>query len=379
MRSVNKSPLKIFISAAEPSGDIIAAEVMDYLPKDTNFIGIGGIEMEKHALKSIFPMSDLSVMGALEVLPRAIKILRRINETAALIIKEKPDIILTIDAYSFHSRLITKLKKLGYQGKFHHYVPPAVWAWKEQRAQRLATLYDHVYCIFPFEPPYFTKHNMTADYVGHPAAFRLSLPEPDFRKRYGLSNQPILLILPGSRIQEIKKLLPIFIQSAKLIQEKQSIQIVIPTLPHLEELIDSYCRKADFKVALITTTADRFQAFAHAHAAIAASGTVAMELALNGVPTVIGYKTSWLTYRLAKLFLKIKFITVLNIIANKKVIPEFIQDDCTAENLSQSCLAYFDTNDRAHQLNEIKQITSSLKHESGRKPQELVASFVQKY
>lgn len=362
--------MKLFISAAEPSGDIIAAEVMHHCPKDTHYIGIGGIEMQKYGLNSLFPMEELSVMGFLEIIPRAFNILKRIKETADYIIKEQPDVVLTIDAYSFHSRLAKHLRRLGYSGKLHHYVPPAVWAWKEGRAQSLAHLYDRVYCIFPFEPPYFSKHGIQADFVGHPAAFREIVEDSAFLDKHNLDTTPILLLLPGSRTQEINKLLPDFLKAAKIIQTQTPVQIIIPTLPHLEPLINSICSAEQFATKIVTQTEDRFQSFKHAKAAIAASGTVAMELALNQVPTVIGYKTSAITYWLAKRFAKVNYATVLNIIADKEIIPEFLQDRCTAENLARATLSFFNTQ---YQIQDIVKITEELKSPLGLKPQEIVA------
>ncbi len=365
--------MKLFISAAEPSGDIIAAEVMDYCPQGTHYIGIGGIEMEKRGLRSFFPMEELSVMGFLEVIPQALNILKRIKETANYIVKEQPDAVLTIDAYSFHSRLAKRLRKLGYTGKLHHYVPPAVWAWKEGRAKSLADLYNHVYCIFPFEPPYFSKHGIPAEFVGHPAAFRELEIDLTFKKKHNLTDQPILLLLPGSRVQEINKLLPDFIKAAKLIQTQQPLQIIIPTLPHLEALIREHCTAENLMATILTDSQDRFQSFKQANAAIAASGTVAMELALNQVPTTIGYKTSAITYWLAKTFAHVKYATVLNIIADKEVIPEFLQDRCTPENLAAATLSNLA---KSEYLDEIKTITSQLKSPSGLKPQEIVAQRI---
>ncbi len=365
--------MKIFISAAEPSGDLIAAEVMQCCPKETRFIGIGGVEMGKHGLQPLFPMEELSVMGFLEVIPCALKILRRIKETADYIIKEQPDVVLTVDAYSFHSRLTKRLRKLGYTGKLHHYVPPAVWAWKEGRAKSLAQLYDRVYCIFPFEPPYFLRHGIQADFVGHPAAFRERETDSNFYDKHDLNSTPILLLLPGSRVQEINKLLPVFIQAAKRIQQQTHVQVVIPTLPHLEPLIQQYCQSEQFVATVLTTTEDRFQSFKQAKVAIAASGTVAMELALNQVPTVIGYKTSAVTYWIARRFANVKYATVLNIIADREIIPEFLQDRCSPENLAQAALSFFES---PHQVQDIINITEQLKSPLGLKPQEIVAQHI---
>ena len=366
--------MKVFISAAEPSGDIIAAEVMDYLPKETVYIGIGGIEMQKRGLRTLFPMEELSVMGFLEIIPRLFSILKRIQKTADIIIKEQPDVVLTVDAYSFHSRLAARLRKRGYKGRLCHYVPPAVWAWKEKRAQALAQLYNEVYCIFPFEIPYFQPHGIYAEFVGHPAAFRVCKKDLTLRERYNLSDAPLLMLLPGSRVQEIDKLYEIFLKACEmLIKTYPHLQLVVPTLPHLVAKIKEIGNQYKLKITVITDTHDRFACFQEAQAALAASGTVAMELALNKVPSVIGYKTSALTYFLARQFAKVKYITVLNIMAEKEVISEFLQGQCTPENLAAALIPCLEHQDRARLVSEIGAYTNTLKAPDGQKPQQIVA------
>lgn len=366
--------MKFFLSAAEPSGDIIAAEVMDYLPTDSQYIGIGGIEMEKRGLISLFPMEELSVMGFLEIIPRAFCILKRIKQTAQKIIEEQPDVVLTVDAFSFHSRLAKKLRQLGYKGRLCHYVPPAVWAWKAKRAKSLASLYDDVYCIFPFEPPYFQVHGIKTHFVGHPAAFRHQAPDPGFRSRYNLSDNPILVVLPGSRAQEIDRLYSLFLEACAPLKTSQpDLQLVVPTLPHLVDRLNQIARRYDLEVTLITNSQDRFACFQEAQAALAASGTVAMELALNQAPCVIGYKTSAITYFLARLFANVKFATIINIMANKEVIPEFLQDRCTPDNLTAALGSCLKQSDHGQLVSTLDEYTKTLKHESGQKPQEIVA------
>lgn len=366
--------MEIFISAAEPSGDIIAAEVMDCLPSNVQYLGIGGTEMQKHGLHSLFPMEELSVMGFMEVLPRYFNIMKRIAQTVDTIIARQPDIVLTVDAYSFHSRLAKGLRKKRFKGRLVHYVSPAIWAWHQKRAQHLSLLYDEVYCIFPFEPPYFANYNIKAEFVGHPAAFRLQKKDPTFRKRYNLSTAPIIAVLPGSRMQEINKLHEVFLKACQLINKSYpDIQFVTPTLPHLVDKIQDISKQYNLNLTLVTGTKDRFYCFQEAQAALAASGTVALELALNKVPSVIGYKTSPLTYFLAKNMAQVNYITVLNIIANKEVIPEFVQGECTPENLAGSLIPYLEGKDRTHLIAEIASYTEQLKSPSNLKPQEIVA------
>lgn len=331
--------MKIFISAAEPSGDQIAAEVMEYL-SGNHFIGIGGDHMEKHGLKSIFPMSELSVMGFTQIIPKALSILKRINQTAQFILEENPDVVLTVDAYSFHIRLAKKLREKGFKGKLIQYVPPAVWAWKPSRAKNLSKYYDHVFCIFPFEVDYFKRENLKATFVGHPAIYRLAPKDPNFRMRYQIDEvSPVIMILPGSRKQEITKLLPLYLQVAENISKiYPKAHFILPTFPHFNEEITNLLQKHTLKATVITSTSEKHAAFHESTLAIAASGTVALELATYGVPTLIGYITSSLNYWIAKKLATVKYICSVNILNEKPIIPEFIQNDCTVENLTETAL-----------------------------------------
>jgi len=331
---------KIFISAAEPSGDQIAAEVMAHCPKDTRFIGIGGEQMAKQGLTSLFPMSELTVMGFTKVLPKIYSILRRINQTADYIIQENPPLVLTVDAYSFHCRLAKKLRKKGYKGRLIQYVPPAVWAWKASRAKTVAQLYDHVYCIFPCEPAYFEPEGIPATFVGHPAVYRLASPDPTFRERNGLRpDSPLIMILPGSRAQEITSLLPIYLEAAtRILRQYPNAQFVIPTFTTFKSLVEKLAADRGIQVHTLVNATDKYACFHEASLAIAASGTVALELACYGVPTIIGYVTSKLNYWLARKFATVKYICTVNILGDELIIPELIQDECTPDQITTQAL-----------------------------------------
>lgn len=335
--------MKIFISAAEPSGDLIAAEVMAELPPETIYIGIGGDQMTAQGLTSFFSMSELSIMGFSQVIPKILSLLKRINQTADYIIQENPDCVLTVDAYSFHCRLAKKLRQKGYKGRLIQYVPPAVWAWKEKRAKTLAQYYDEVFCIFPFEPAYFEKEGRKASFVGHPAVYRLSEPDPEFRTRWKVRLETrIVVILPGSRRQEIQTLLPIYLKAAKeLLVKEPNLRFFIPTFDVYRPLVEEICQQMDVPVHLITDMEEKYACFHESSLAIAASGTVALELACYKVPTIIGYVTSSLNYWLARCFARVKYICTVNILADKPIIPELIQNECTVDKIVHEALALF--------------------------------------
>ncbi len=249
-----------------------------------------------------------------------------------------------MDAYSFHNRLAKKLRQQGYKGRLIQYVPPAVWAWKPSRAKSLAKYYDHVFCIFPFEPAYFERAGLSATYVGHPAIYRLEPKDPTFRERHQIQEKvPVITILPGSRQQEITKLLPIYLEAAKLILEKCNKahprpRIIIPTFPHFADEIRSIAAAKTIDVTILTEPFEKYACFYESTLAIAASGTVALELASYGVPTIIGYITSRLNYWLARRLITVKYICTVNILADRPIVPELIQDGCTAQSIATKAM-----------------------------------------
>lgn len=368
---------KIFISAAEPSGDIIAAEVMDFLP-NVNFIGIGGDQMAQRGLHSLFPMSDLTVMGFTQVIPKIFSILKKIRQTADYIIKEQPDVILTVDAYSFHSRLVKRLRQKGYQGKIYQYVPPAVWAWKASRAKTMAALYDHVFCIFPFEPKYFEDEGLKATFVGHPAIYRTLPSDSTFRQRYAIEDDATLItILPGSRAQELETLLPIYLEVAKRLKESfPKACFVIPTFPHFQHQIQKALEERGLDAILITTAQDKYACFRESRLAIAASGTVALELASYGVPTLIGYITSPLNYWIAKRLVSIKYICSVNILTDSPVIPEFIQGDCQPDLLVRCAMSLLEQTEVASKMIIQEALLGLQCPEKEKQPQQCVAEWL---
>mgnify|MGYP002524129559 CR=1 FL=1 len=222
-----KKNLKIFIIAGEVSGDVLGAKIMQEMP-GVQFIGIGGQNMTDKGLKSIFPMSDLSVMGIFEVLGHLNTLTNRIRQTVAEILKEKPDIVLTIDSPGFAKAVIKSVKKQGIsrKTKFYHVVAPQVWAWREKRAKKYAKIFDKLYAFFDFEIPYFTKYGLKTIAVGHPIADGLDKYKPTDKE------QKIITFVPGSRMSEVKKLLPLFhdVQDMLINCGYKDYRFVLPTV-----------------------------------------------------------------------------------------------------------------------------------------------------
>jgi lipid-A-disaccharide synthase len=317
---------RIFIIAGEASGDFLGRQLLQSLKQQNQNIGIAGIggsQMEAQGLKSLFPMADLSLYGLFELLPHLFNIFKRIKQTKEAIKAFRPDVLVTIDSPGFCFRIAKYAKQLKIP--VVHYVAPSVWAWKPGRAEKLAkkVAVDHLLCLLPFEPPYFTCHGLPSTFVGHPVTEVILPDDTHFRESLKISREATLIcILPGSRKSEIQKLLKIFLEA-------------IATLPHLLPLIEPLVKDAGVSVKIVTTVEEKWQAFMQSSIALAASGTVSLELAYAGVPQVIAYKVSRLTYWIAKCLVKTKYASLVNILNNEMVVPEYLQNQCNAEFLSK--------------------------------------------
>lgn len=334
--------LKIYLIAGEPSGDLLGSRFMRAFRQKANcpvdFYGLGGDTMEKEGLNSLFDISDLSVMGLVEIIPSIPKILGRIKETINDIIRVRPDVIITIDSWSFSSRIhkILRKKKLGIPQV--HYVAPQVWAWKKKRAKTMYKYIDLLLTLFPHEPKYFTPYNLATEFVGHPVIESgvVHAKAEDFRSKYQIpADKKIISVLPGSRKTEVSKLLPVFIETIeRLWVENDDFYFVIPTVKTVSETVKNEVKKTGLPILVVDTEADRYGAFRASSAAIAASGTVALELAICNVPHIIAYKVSPLTAFMVRRFLKIQFVNLSNILLGREIVPELIQERCIAGNIS---------------------------------------------
>ncbi len=306
--------MRIYIITGEPSGDLLGSYLLPYL-KEHTVKGIGGPLMEKEGLISLFPQEDLSVMGFFEIIPHLYTIYKRFQQTIADIKLFQPDILLTIDSPGFCKRIIKKLRKEKNTIHFVHYAAPSVWAWREKRAQKWAKLVDHMLCLFPFEPAYFESYGLKATFVGHPIA-EWKIPQEKKKKQ--------LLVLPGSRKSELKKLANIFDEASKLYVEKNpDFEVIWFTRPHLKNFLLSLVPKAH----VMCEEKDRI--FSTSSLAIAASGTVTLELSYTNTPCVIGYKVSKLTEYIVKKLIKIPYVCILNILYGRKIVPECLQEECS--------------------------------------------------
>ena len=337
------APPLIYLIAGEPSGDLLGARLMAALTRQSGgrvrFAGIGGEEMRAAGLESLFPMADLSVMGLVEVVPRLPRILKRLRQTFADIEARAPAAVVTIDSWGFCGRIQAGLKQRGLPCRRIHYVAPMVWAWKAGRARTLAGCLDLLLTLLPDEPVWFEKEGLRAVHVGHPV-IEGAAGQGDaaaFRAAHGFTpDQKLLCLLPGSRRSETSRLLPVFGATvARLAASHPGLGLVVPTVETVAATVEAATRDWALPVRIVHGREARYAAFAASSAALAASGTVALELAMARVPSVIAYRVSPLSAFVATRFLglDLRFVSLVNILAGREVMPERLQDACTPERL----------------------------------------------
>jgi len=345
--------MKVFVIAGEPSGDKLGGALMaglNHLVPDVTYEGVGGPMMQGQGMESLFPMQELSLMGIAEILPKYRHLKRRIRETADAIIAAKPDVLITIDSPDFCLR-VARLVKAGSDIRTVHYVAPTVWAWRAGRAAKMAQVIDQVLALFPFEPPFMEAEGMRCDFVGHPVAVE-SPVTPDevqaFASTNGLAKDgKTIVVLPGSRKSEIERLSETFLQAIED-TDLSDKQVIIPTLPHLRDRVAEL-----FKPLLEGTSGvivdgaglgaedaarERLVAMAVADVALAASGTVSLELAAARTPMVIAYDMNWLSRQIISRMLLTDTVTLVNLVSETRVVPEFIGRDCQPKPITAALL-----------------------------------------
>ncbi|MDX5401475.1 MAG: lipid-A-disaccharide synthase [Rhodobacterales bacterium] len=344
--------MKVFLIAGEASGDKLGAALMTGLKQLTtpHFSGVGGPLMQAEGMDSLFPMDELSIMGLAEVLPKYMHLKRRIAQTAQAVLEAEPDVLVTIDSPDFCLR-VAKLVKARSTIRTVHYVAPSVWAWRPGRAAKMARVIDHVLALLPFEPPYMQAAGMDCDFVGHPVVAEPLASEAEaqaFRTRHGLHDAPLLLALPGSRRGEVSRLAPRFGAAiGQVMQTRPDLRIVVPTTPNVTALVRDLT--ATWPVAPIILDphqmnsaayhAEKRSAFRAADLALAASGTVSLELAANATPMVIAYDMNPISRFLIGRMLKIDTVTLVNLVSDTRAVPECLGADCTPDAIAAALQA----------------------------------------
>jgi lipid-A-disaccharide synthase len=335
--------MKIYVIAGEPSGDLLASGLMRALGRavpDVEFRGVGGDSMTAAGgFRSLFDIAEISVMGIFEVLPRLPLILRRIRQTVKDIEQWNPDVLVTVDSWGFVSALLTKLHKHGSKVPKIHYVAPQVWAWKKGRAKNVARLVDRLMTLLPDEGRWFEKYGLQCDFVGHPVVERIAAADLDregFRAENGIpADANVIAVLPGSRHSEVRRLLPILKDAvSRLAVENTDLFVVVPTVAGVAEEVRRGFEGAGFPVRVVTGESNRYNAFAVSDFALAKSGTVSLELAALGVPHLIAYKFNAFTDLAARLLVKVRFANLINLLADRAIIPEFLLWECRPESIA---------------------------------------------
>ncbi len=342
MASSNDGPL-IYIIACEASGDQLGALLIQALRDQTfgrvRFAGLGGHLMQRDGFESLFDVRELALLGVFEVIPKARMVLQRVAETVRDIEGKQPDILVTIDSWGFTGRVHERLAKKNSAIPRVRYVAPQVWAWRPKRAKQLAKWIHHLLALLPFEPPYFTRHGLPTTWVGHPVV-EAGFDQGDrnrFRDLHGIAEATkVIGVLPGSRRSEITRLLPVFREAiSQLTARYGDIRVVIPTVPAVAAEVTMEINGWPVPVVLVAESHIRADAFAAFDVALAASGTVSLELAMARVPHVIAYRVNKMTAFLFRILTKVRRVNLVNILVGHEAVPERLQGMCRADVLAE--------------------------------------------
>lgn len=328
----------VMLVCGEPSGDQLGAQLMSALRSlagdDIRFVGVGGPAMTAKGLRSLCPIDATAVMGFRAILPQIPEILRRIRTVADFARATRPDAVVCIDSPEFTHRIAKRLRRLDPNIPTVNYVAPQVWAARQYRARKMARYFDLVLALLPFEPPIFETQGLSARFVGHPVVERAAqiAGGVELRQRLKISSSaPVLAVLPGSRTSEIGPLLPIFRETVGLVRKSApDLVCLLPAVHHLDAAIRELTEDWPAPLHILNGEADKFAAFGTAGVALAASGTVTSELALAGVPMAVAYKVGRLTSVFARAIVRVKYVTLVNLLLGREAVPEFLQNRCRA-------------------------------------------------
>lgn len=340
----------VWLIAGEPSGDLIGARLIaalrERLGGNVRIAGVGGEAMQAQGLDSLFPISDIALMGVVEVIGKIPLIRRRQKETVARIRRDRPALVVSVDVPGFCYGVWKGLKDSGIP--LVHYVAPTVWAWRPKRAKKFAKALDHLMALLPFEPPFFEPEGLPCTFVGHPV-LEGGADGGDgaaFRARHGIApDATAICVLPGSRRGEVDRLAPVFRDAARIIAERHPDAVfVFPTVTYLKEFLEERLGGWPGRTVVVAGMTEKFDAMSACTVAIAASGTVSLELALAGVPHLIAYRLNDITIAVIKTLhgVKQQFANLINILLEREVVPELIQEKCTPENVAATALSLLD-------------------------------------
>lgn len=384
MSVVDANLLKVYLVAGEPSGDLLGAHLMRSMKAQSKqpieFFGIGGPRMIAEGLTTLFPYYELSRIGFVEILPYAFNLLARIIRTAEDIHAKAPDVVITIDCPGFCYRVVKRLRAEEYENLFVHYVAPTVWAYKPERAQKCAAIFDHLLALLPFEPPLFIKAGLKSTWVGHAAvAETVTGDGKAFREKFSIAEDvPLFCLLPGSRRGEIKRHMPIFARTITfLAQEHPNLAIAVAVPENMLSHVAPYFKNCPYRAVVMSAEEDKKNAISASNIAIVKSGTVTLEVAKAGTPMLVTYRVTALTAYLLRRMILVKYVTLINLLRKKEVIPELLQENCHPFILAAAASVLLkDKRRQEYQKQEMALALAALAPKDGEKPSDRAARTV---
>ena len=357
---------KIFICCTEQSGENICYNILSKIKKE-NFIinGVAGKKSEKYLNHKFFDISDFNAMGIVEILININKYLKKIKFLTKEVLNNNYDLVICIDSPDFNYNLAKKIKEKGFDKKIIQIVAPSVWAWRKNRAKKFSNVFDELLVLFNFEIKYFSKHGLKTTFIGHPVYY--------INKIQNVTNKDNIAFLPGSRLSELKSLLPYFkLAYEYLLINNPNLIIFIPTLPHLEEEIKNFISNWKMKVIVVTEKKEIEKFYNLTSRAVVCSGTASLEIAKMNIPQIVIYKLNLFTELIGKTFINVKFANILNIIENKMIIPEITNSALNEKKFMNAFKSLM--HDDVENLNQLKNINIALKKISSDDPPYLIAA-----
>jgi lipid-A-disaccharide synthase len=347
----------VFLVAGEDSGDRLGAALIAAIKQrapDTRFFGVGGTQMAAQGVPSLFPLGDLAIIGFAAIAAGLPKILQRIRQTADAVIAAKPDVLVIIDSPEFTHRVARRVRARDATIPIVDYVCPSVWAWRPGRARVMRSYVDHVLALLPFEPAAMRQLGGPAcTFVGHPLSERAERLRPNPEEaRQRLSDPPLLLVLPGSRASEIRRMARVFGEAAALVAERAGgLEVVVPAVPRLADVVRTAVASWRIPARVVIEPDQKDAAFRTARAALTKSGTSTLELAVAGVPMVAGYKVPLFEEAIGRMLIKVDSVILANLVLGENVVPQFLQRDFTPQRLAAALTPLLsDTPERRRQL-----------------------------
>ncbi len=374
-------PLTVAIVVGEESGDKLGADLITAIRKtepEAQVVGVAGERMKELGVESLFPMSDIAVMGVSAVIARLPLILRRIRQTIDGLYELQPDILVIVDSPGFTHSVARKLSKKMPDLPIINYVSPSVWAWKSYRAKRMAGFIDHVLALLPFEPDVHKRlGGPPCTYVGHPLVENQSHLLDEKKDRSEIGEPPVLVVLPGSRRSEIDRLLQPFGEAVSIVAETHpDLVVLLPAVSHLEDTLRDQTANWKIRPDIIMGETAKYEAFRKSDVALAASGTVTLELAMAHVPMVVAYRVEW-PFNRFKFILKVPSVVLANLVIEENVVPELLDEDSSPKKLAEHVLALFRPGpQRERQLAGFRTLDTKMALPNGIAPSEHAAQIV---